>query len=161
MSVGEECNLTRDLPCKKFLSDPASANFSFYYSPPALSYGDDFTFWGEITWPRKFKGGYFKETIWRNGEALFKGTRTRGCDIDMNREDAPMDYPLWTHICAAIAGDYIRLAKREHPLIMKHYKRRIPQELFDTGQFRLRYDVYDNADESFACLEVDIMLIRK
>ncbi len=138
---------------------PDSANFSFYYSPTSLSYGENFTYWGEITWPSKFTGGYFEETIWRNGIAIFKGKRTRGCNIDLQLPDAPMDYPLWPHVCAAIKGDYIKLAKRVHPFIMKHYKRVIPQELFDnTGKFRLRYDVYHDSNVRFACVEVEFIL---
>ncbi len=76
--------------------------------------------------------------------------------MDLNRPDAPMDYPLWTHVCAAIEGDYIKLAKRVQPLIMKNYERVIPQELFDsTGKFRGRYDIYHNSDVRFACVEVE------
>ena len=128
------------------VSGPQSANFSIYYSPRNLVYGENITFWGEITWPRKFSGGYLIGTIWLHGERIYKGTYIQDCK------------PIWKDVCIPRAGDYIRFTKRELPLIMKYNKKHVLPEFIEAGKYKLRADLYDNSNILFACAEIEVLL---
>ncbi len=127
-----------------------TANFSLYYSPTTVMYGDNITYWGDFTWPRTFTRVKIIESYEFGNNVIFKSTYHR------DYKPFSLKNVFWYIAHMFKKGDSFHISKRETPFFVNHNSRNMPKDAVLPGLYKARRVAFDDSGVMFVCMELGV-----